>query len=836
MLRKPTATRAVAHVGGLVRTLLHAPRTRKRSIAAATLGALALVGSLLVATPAQALNDTGTGGVFTPATGRILDTAKGTGGFSTPMEAGKYRTIQVTGLAGVPDDGTVGAVSLNATVGTAPGNGTLFGRPDADTSRTSMLIYNGNTGEYVSNTATVAVGADGTIQIMAETSARVILDVQGYYTANTDGTAAGGFVPVAGKRFVDTRSGLGAPKATIAPGKSVDIQVTGANDVPAGASGAVVNLIAINSTSSDGNLTPYATGSTKPLNSLHYTPSATTSIQAQVALSADGKMTIANSSSTINLVIDLQGYFTAAGQTGAVFTPGTGRAYDSRATGNTILGKNETRSIQVAGAAGVPVMGSGITAVVLTLIVSHGGSDGRAAVWADGTAKPDTTAINFQTDEIRTNTVTVPLGANGKISLNNVADATNYVIDVQGWYSNPQAPTITCASPYANGSWTAVKPSSLNCAVTAAPADSSESLVSVQVDADYTEFTRSETATVSKSVSVEPGAGVHNITAISTAADGTEVTTEYEFGLGDWTKSPFRSLPANEAITSATPLLRVISDGDLIPADAQLRYEIRAEDGSVKADSGPVVGEWHVPSATLTAGHTYQWDATVTAPAAGSTASTTITTPSWSFTTSADIADDYAGPTTATETAADEPTSIINPDDIQSPTISSDSSTTPAARATSGTADSPSSFTIQARAKEKLLNASRTKKIPSGRGHFRVAFSSVAYINSSATWGNVDGESSNYFTGRKKPAKLSLTDYVNGSGIDISASVGDGGPSITITNSGKTIKWPSSTTKYRYQSHDWDEFNYSADYIQSITESATGTVRFGGSTWSTRAG
>lgn len=171
-----------------------------------------------------------------------------------------------------------------------------------------------------------------------------------------------GFVPVAGKRFVDTRSGLGAPKATIAPGKSVDIQVTGANDVPAGASGAVVNLIAINSTSSDGNLTPYATGGTKPQNSLHYTPSATTSIQAQVALSADGKMTIANSSSTVNLVIDLQGYFTAAGQTGAVFTPGTGRAYDSRATGNTILAKNETRSIQIAGTAGVPVMGSGITA------------------------------------------------------------------------------------------------------------------------------------------------------------------------------------------------------------------------------------------------------------------------------------------------------------------------------------------------------------------------------------------------------------------------------------------------------------------------------------------
>ncbi|WXF91287.1 hypothetical protein WDV91_00325 [Curtobacterium flaccumfaciens pv. flaccumfaciens] len=95
--------------------------------------------------------------------------------------------------------------------------------------------------------------------------------------------------------------------------------------------------------------------------------------------------------------------------------------FDSRASGSSILSKNETRAIPVAGQAGVPVTGSGITAVVLTLTAVHGGSDGRASVWAGGTTQPDTTSINFQTDEIRTNTVTVALGANGDINLNNVA-------------------------------------------------------------------------------------------------------------------------------------------------------------------------------------------------------------------------------------------------------------------------------------------------------------------------------------------------------------------------------------------------------------------------------
>ncbi|WP_144757276.1 hypothetical protein [Curtobacterium pusillum] len=815
-----------------MRSLLHAPRTRKRSIAAATLGALAIIGSLLVATPAQALNDTGTGGVFVPSTGRILDTKAGTGGFSTPMEAGKYRTIKVAGLAGLPDDGSVGAVSLNATVGGSAGYGTLFGRPDADTGRTTMLIYNGVSGEYTSNSATLAVGADGTIQVMTETASRLILDVQGYYTANTDGTAAGGFVPVA-KRLVDTRSGTGAAKAAIAPGKSIDVQITGANGVPAGASAAVVNLIAVNSTDADGYLTPYATGGTKPANSLHYAPAETTSVQAQVPLSAAGKMTIANSSTTTNLLVDLQGYFTAAGQGGAVFTPSYGRAYDSRASGNTALAKNETRSIQVAGTAGVPVMGSGITAVTLTLIVAHGGSAGYADVYADGKTNPGITAVNFQPDEIQTNTITVPLGANGKIALRNAAEATNYVVDVQGWYTNPQAPSISCPAPYAAGAWVAAKPSSLTCTVKVAPADSSSNVVSVLADADYTEFTRSDSAAVTKSVAVSPDAGLHTITAVSTAPDGSDITTSYEFGLGDWSAAPIRPLLADSSTASTTPLLSVASDGDLIPADASIRYTVISADGSVAADSGAVVGAWHIPADTLTAAQSYTWTATVTAPAAGATTTSTVTSPSWAFSTSSDVTDDYAGAPTMTETSTESGSDTINPDDVQSPTITTGGSST---TASGGSTSTPSSVQVKAaKSKSKLLQASATKKVTGGRGSFRVSFSSVATINSKVTYANVDGESANYFTG-KKPNKVTLTDYVNGSGIDLSASIGDGGPSVTITNSGKTIKWGSSTTKNKYVEHDWDRFSYSATYIQSITESATGTVTFGSSSWSTRAG
>ncbi|WP_148286074.1 hypothetical protein, partial [Curtobacterium sp. B8] len=605
-------------------------------MAAAVLAAAALIGSLLWATPpAQALNDTGTGGVFVPATGRILDTKTGTGGFSTPMEAGTYRTIKVTGVAGLPTDGSVGALSLNATVGSSSGAGTLFGRPDANSGRTTMLIYNGVSGQYTSNSATIAVGSDGTIQVMTETSARLILDVQGYYTTNTDGTAAGGFVPVA-KRIVDTRSGLGATKATIAPGGSVDVQITGSNGIPSGASGVVVNLLAINSTSSDGYLTPYATGGTRPQNALHYAPSVTTAMQAQVPLSSDGKITVANGSSTVNLVIDLQGYFTAAGTNGAVFTPSYGRAYDSRASGNTALAKSETRSIQIAGQAGVPVMGSGITAVTLTLIVSHPSSAGYAQVYADGATNPGTTAINFQADDIRTNTITVPLGANGKIALRNVADASNYIVDVQGWYTNPQAPTISCPSPYAAGSWATTVPSAdITCTVITPAEQSSNQQLTVNLDGDLDSLNDlSETGATSTSVTVPAQGGVHTIAVEVDDARGTSIATNaYSFGLGDWSSKTLTPTPADGAEADTAGSLSVAPDNDAFGPDAQFDYVITngAATNDPVADSGWITGAFQIPATALTPGTTYYWTVTVRGTSGGSTTVKTETSPTWSF-------------------------------------------------------------------------------------------------------------------------------------------------------------------------------------------------------------
>lgn len=602
-----------------MRTLLHTPQTRKRSIAAATLSTLALLGSLLAAAPAQALNDTGTGGVFVPTTGRILDTAKNIGGYSTAMPAKAWRSVTVAGNAGVPDDGSVGAVSVVATVADITQQGQLFGRPDADEPTTMMGICGGEDKQNTSFSAVLAVNSDGTIQVQAETTARLILDVQGYYTANSDGTAPGGFVPINGKRIVDTRSGLGAAKTTLASGDRIDVQVTGTADVPAGASGVIVNLVAVNTLDHTGYLTPYAAGAARPSTSLNYAAGVMTSMQAQVKLSGNGKMTVYNSSSTTNLVVDVQGYFTAAGTGGASFTPGAGRAYDTRTGTRTPLAQNETRSIQVAGVAGVPVMGSGINAVVLTLTAlksTTGG--GNTTVWADGTAKPNTTAINFDQTTIRTNTITVPLGANGKISLWNNAGPTDYVIDVQGWYANPDTPVISCDG-FAANTWAADAPSEdVPCTVVTTAGTSSDDVLQISVDhSDAYTVGLSDVTVTSASALIPALSGQHVIEA---SRPGGAIST-YRLGFGDWSKAAFSMNAAAPGSTGQPTQLDISGIDAVFPDRSRYAFFITDESGATVLQSDAIIddedagtGHWDAPTDTLPADAKYFWHVVVSGP------------------------------------------------------------------------------------------------------------------------------------------------------------------------------------------------------------------------------
>lgn len=421
---------------------------RGRAMFFAALVAVSLVATSLavVGSPEVARAEvTGTGGQYVPASVRVLDTRTTIGGTPGVVPANTWRSLQVTGVGGVPAQ-NVGAVTLTVTAVDPGTTAQVMGRPDASQPSTLVMVYEP---QNTSNTVTLAVSATGKVELLAETAINLVVDVQGYYTSTENGVADGGFVPLSGARLADTRSGEGINRGSLAPGATMTTQVTGKAGVPAGASAVVANFIVINEGSGKGNFTPYAAGTSKPSMALNYSTSTglPRSMSAQVPVSADGKMSLTNvaGGSPINIIIDIQGYFTKT-TSGGVYTPQTGRLIDTRNTA--AVGPNAVLSIQVAGARrGVPSVEGGLTAVALTLTaINNTNSRGGALAWADGTTEPTPfSSITFVPSSIRSNMVIVPVGANGKINLRNVSDtSTHFVLDLQGTYNSlPTGPEMT---------------------------------------------------------------------------------------------------------------------------------------------------------------------------------------------------------------------------------------------------------------------------------------------------------------------------------------------------------------------------------------------------------
>jgi len=177
-----------------------------------------------LAGPASATSPAGTGGMFTPLQARLADTRSGLGGYSTPIPANTNRVYQVTGNVGVPSTG-VSAVMLSMTALTPniAGNMSATSNPPMSCT-TTCTVLTWAAGETVSNSSVVGVASNGQIVVNSNYSTEdMLIDVQGYFLTGNGTAAPGGYVPVAPTRIVDTRSGLGAPKAQVATGSSLTV-------------------------------------------------------------------------------------------------------------------------------------------------------------------------------------------------------------------------------------------------------------------------------------------------------------------------------------------------------------------------------------------------------------------------------------------------------------------------------------------------------------------------------------------------------------------------------------------------------------------------------------
>jgi hypothetical protein len=385
----------------------------------------------------------------------------GAGNAGTTIAAGGTRSISVAGSFGVPPSAT--AVVLNVTaVSTGEGGFLTIFPTGAAQPFTSNLNY--VAGQAVPNLVEVGTGASGDVSIFSQARSDVVVDLEGYVSATAiGGVGSGLYSPLASPaRLCDTRAGNpstltggdaqcnGQSNAgeRLGTGGTLAVKVATNNAIPAGATAAVLNVSVVNP-AAGGFLTVYPHGATQPFTAnVNYAAGQVTGNRVIVPLSTSGVSSgeiSVFSSAGADVVVDVSGYYSAAGGTGTTFNaePAPVRICDTRAgnpsglsagaaqcNGQT-LGPGATHVLAVSGLAGVP---TGAKAVVVNLTAVTP-SLGTFLTVFPGPTQPFVSDLNPAAHDVKGNLTVATLSAGGTISIFNNAGSVDVVVDVLGWYS-----------------------------------------------------------------------------------------------------------------------------------------------------------------------------------------------------------------------------------------------------------------------------------------------------------------------------------------------------------------------------------------------------------------
>jgi hypothetical protein len=250
---------------------------------------------------------------------------------------------------------------------------------------------------------------------------------------------ASGFVPMSPTRILDSRNGTGGYTTPWGPGQTRTLHVAGTAGVPTDATAVVLNLTVTDPTA-PGFVSVGPSGGVPPAASaINFVAGQTIANLVTVQLGADGRIDLTNLTGHTNLVADIVGSYVdplTATEDGDTFVPlAPTRILDSRnGTGGytTPWGPGQTRTLHVAGTAGVP---TDATAVVLNLTVTDPTAPGWVRANPTGTPPPLASNINFVAGQTIANLVTVQLGADGRIDLTNLTGHTNLVADIVGYFA-----------------------------------------------------------------------------------------------------------------------------------------------------------------------------------------------------------------------------------------------------------------------------------------------------------------------------------------------------------------------------------------------------------------
>ncbi|MFJ7587210.1 N-acetylmuramoyl-L-alanine amidase [Streptomyces sp. NPDC097617] len=362
---------------------------------------------------------------------RLMDTREGLGTPQAKVAGGTSVTLQVAGgSTGIPASGVTAAV-LNVTA-TEPTQSSFVSVYPAGTARSSASNLNFTAGQTIPNLVVVPV-VDGKVSFYNHAGAvHLIADVTGYFTSSGEGATHTNVGPT---RLMDTREGLGTPKAKIPGGTSVTLQVAGVEGIPAtGVKAVVLNVTATNPTQSS-FVSVYPSGTTRSsASNLNFTAGQTIPNLVIVPV-VDGKVSFYNHAGTVDLIADITGYFSDSAA-GAVHTNiGPTRLMDTREGLGTPQAKipgGTSVTLQVAGVEGIPA--TGVKAVVLNVTATNPTQSSFVSVYPSGTTRSSASNLNFTAGQTIPNLVIVPV-VDGKVSFYNHAGTVDLIADITGYFT-----------------------------------------------------------------------------------------------------------------------------------------------------------------------------------------------------------------------------------------------------------------------------------------------------------------------------------------------------------------------------------------------------------------
>jgi Tol biopolymer transport system component len=434
--------------------------------------AVAIVGALLVAAIAVVGASGGrqaeaaSSGFVGIAPERLLDTRSGRPTLDGleqgegALAAGETRSVPLAGRGSLPATGMV-AVALNVTAAAASEASFVTVSPAGGVRPTASNL-NTKPGGVVANMVVVPLGTGGAVDLFNRFgSVDLVIDVLGYF-----GDAAG-FVGVSPERLLETRSGRPTldggeqGEGPVGEGETRAVPLAGRGSVPAvGVTAVALNVTAVGASAAT-FLTVFPTGGARPTASnLNSEQAGVVANMVVVPLGAGGAVDVFNRFGSVDVVIDVLGYFVA----GSVFVGlSPERLLETRAGRATIdgfeqgagaLAEGETRTVPLAGRGSVPP--SGAVAVALNVTAAGATAATFETVFPSGAQRPTASNLNPVVGGVTANMVVVPLGTGGAVDVFNRFGSVDVVIDVLGYFTAVDLVGPTTSTTVPGGTTTTV--------------------------------------------------------------------------------------------------------------------------------------------------------------------------------------------------------------------------------------------------------------------------------------------------------------------------------------------------------------------------------------------